>query len=386
VTEPAEPAASEKTSSQGWSTKKWVINIVGGLMVGIGGRLLVAFEDRLPSFGIVLPIYTLGLLVSTLVHELGHLVAALLAGFEVVTFAVWPVIIQRAGAKWKLDIWRPGRFSIGGFVSAFPVGTHALVKRMLWITAGGPVASWSLAIFAGAFAIYGTQHSRVWVSTVLTALVFWSFLMGVASLRTYTGTQSLSDGSRFRLLRRGGRPAERFVSIVVLIASSMRGQRPRDWDPDIVHRLACDLDNTPDSMAAQTLRYNWLHDTWQSEEAETLVEWIAERIQSRKGRQVWQFELAWFQARHRANLEGAHESFDRASGLGKSSAVPLAYFKAKAAIDLAEQRWADAEVSAHEVLKETEKLTNAGIAAAIRDEAKEILQELEAAKARKEAV
>jgi len=43
-------------------------------------------------------------------------------------------------------------------------------------------------------------------------------------------------------------------------------------------------------------------------------------------------------------------------------------------------------VSAHEVLKETEKLTNAGIAAAIRDEAKEILQELEAAKARKEAV
>jgi len=385
VTEPAQPAVSESPSSQGWSTKKWVTNIAGGLILAIGLRVLVSFEDRLPSFGVVLPTYTLGFLVAVFVHELGHLVAALLVRFEVVTFAAWPVVAHRSGQRWKLGVWRPGRFSIGGFVSACPLGTHDLVKRMLWITAGGPAASWTLVIVAAVLVVFLEGGSQSWVSTLLTALVFWSALIGIISLVSHSGKHALSDGSRIRMLRRGGPEAERFVCIMILLAKSMRGQRPRDWDPELVRRAATHLDYSPDSMSGQVLRYNWLHDSRQLEEAGPLAEWIAGRIQSREGQQAWQFEVAWFKARHRADLPAARQWFDRAGGPGRSPAIRCAYFKAKAAIDLAEQRWLDAAAAARAVAIESDKISLVGVASAIRDEAEELLRDVESAKASAQA-
>lgn len=381
MTESAQPAASETTSSRGWSTKKWVTSIVGGLVLGIALRLLVAFGERLPSFGIVLPAYTIGFLGAVLVHEIGHLTAAVLVGFEVVAFAVWPLLVHRAGQKWRVGIWRPGRSRIGGFVSACPVGTHNLVKKMGWITIGGPAASWILAIAAALLASFAQEGSQNRVFTLLTALAFWSVLFGIASLLPSSGKSPLSDGARLRVLIRGGPQAERFVSILVLFANSMRGQRPREWDPDLVRRASCDLDDHPDSISGQAFRYNWLHDTRQLEAAGPLAEWIAERVQSKESQEAWRLEVAWLQARHYGNLLAARQWFNRVAGPGKGSAARCAYFKAKAAIDLAEHRWDDAGSSAGEVVRESGKLAGAGIATAIRDEAEAILREVESAKA-----
>jgi hypothetical protein len=247
---------------------------------------------------------------------------------------------------------------------------------MLWVTVGGPAASWALAIAAVALAIFGAARSQVWLSTLLTALVFWSVLGGIASLSPNRGKYAVNDGDRLRMLVRGGPQADQFVSITILLAHSVQGQRPREWDPDLVRRAAYALDDNPDLTIGQALRYNWLHDTRQLEEAGPLVEWIAGRIHTGEGQAVWQLEAAWFQARYCANLLAARQWFDRVAGPGKSPASRCAYFKAKAAIDLAEQRCAHAEASAHQVLREAEKLTHAGIATAIRDEAERVLEEV----------
>ncbi|WP_395644796.1 site-2 protease family protein [Terricaulis sp.] len=94
-------------------------------------------------------------------HELGHALAAQLAGWRVLAFHVAP---------WALRL-RPFRLSfaghlggpdIGGYVAAVPRTLAADSKwRQTWFTAGGPIASWICVLVCFALAVFAPWNAWV---------------------------------------------------------------------------------------------------------------------------------------------------------------------------------------------------------------------------------
>ncbi|MGK7312516.1 MAG: hypothetical protein ACN0LA_09775 [Candidatus Longimicrobiales bacterium M2_2A_002] len=61
-----------------------------------------------------------------------------------------------------------------------------------------------------------------------------SLAIAVATLFPGRASGFLTDGARLLQLLRGGPEAEADAALVTLMAWSVAGVRPRDWDPDVV--------------------------------------------------------------------------------------------------------------------------------------------------------
>jgi hypothetical protein len=81
---------------------------------------------------------------TTLLHELGHLIVGLRAGMSFQAFYVKPLLIENAGGMRVRLVWRS---QVGGFVRLAP--PELLLKK--WVRAayiaGGPIANFAAGIF-----------------------------------------------------------------------------------------------------------------------------------------------------------------------------------------------------------------------------------------------
>lgn len=314
-------------------------------------------------------------ILSVFFHETGHLAGALAGRFNVLLFAVWPLKFYRTRDSWRVEFWAtPLKTGFGGFVGAYPVGSDELVPRVKTLIACGPVASVVLTLSAWIVARY-TDDGSSWLPPQLKVLALVAALHAIFSLWPMSTRLGSSDGARLLELSRGGEKSERFASLLVLIGCSTAGKRPRDWDPELVQRAAGSMDDErSDAIAGQMMRYNWLLDTKRTDQAGSLLDWITPRIVTLRGKRAWELEKIWFDARHR-DTPPAAGALGSLAASGQSPSLRCAYFKTKAALDLLEHRYADAEIAARESAIESEKLADRGIAAALRDESEALLRE-----------
>ena len=349
----------------------WAALLLGGLIGGALASWFLQYDDGRTSV-LALPF---AWFVSTFLHEGGHAVGALAGRFRLLVFAVWPVKFYRRKDSWTAEWWRGAfRSGLAGFVAAYPKDSANLVPRLAWLVACGPLASFALAVVSWTLARYFDDGIR-WLPPQLNILAVIAMLQGLLSIWPVSNQRAATDGARLLALRRGGEAAERFASLLVLLGCSSAGQRPRDWDPEMVGRAAGRMDESADSVVGHAMRYNWLLDSKQFEQAGTALDWLSSRMPTPDSQKVWQLEKIWFDARLRQIAPPADAFPHPASAQRRIPMIQCAYFKARAASELLEHRWKDAEMSAREVLLATEKLADRGIAAAIRDEAESILQE-----------
>jgi hypothetical protein len=169
------------------------------------GRVCVVF---LPAFYLAI-----------LVHELGHLAAALAIGFRWREFAVGPVVLWREAdrVRWHFVA---SRIVAGGQVQATPRSTEGLRRRFLILLVGGPVAT-ALIFAVLPFLPRGPWTTAMGVANLLCALTSW--------LPYYMGGY-VTDAKAIVLLRHGGPEGDGLAALLYILASDSQGVPPRDWD------------------------------------------------------------------------------------------------------------------------------------------------------------
>jgi hypothetical protein len=289
----------------------------------------VRILDWVPLLGLLLLQFPV-LLLAIAVHELGHALAGLAAGFGLAGVQVGPVCATRTPAGWRTQISWDALWSGGVLVD--PVRPDHLRRRHAAGVAGGPAAHLVLlAVVAGAA---GAGRPALWLSAAVIAAVLPGSLMPV-----WFGLRGRWTDGRWLLawLVQPERAAQR-VGLGELHRAREAGRLPRDWDRCWVELAAGPP--TPadrDQVAGSMLAYFWALDRGEVERAAGLLGRVfaARRLLSDRAAAEVAIEAAFFEAHCLGNHDRAARLLE--SGLPALPVRPLVD-RARAAVDLAAGR------------------------------------------------
>lgn len=214
-------------------------------------------------------------------HEIGHMAAGKLAGFEPMLLMVGPLRWQKRDGGWRVSASRRTAMA-GGLAACIPVGSHALLRRTAAMVAGGPVASLLAgAAFVSLWAALPplsaeSSFAAVAAKTVLAVLGFGNLFAAAISLTPTRTAGFYSDGARLVRMWRGGPEMDREVALLLLTGSTLGGARPRDWDPELVRRAVGAADGTPFHVMGLQFAFSHAQDRGALDEAGAHVEALLE--------------------------------------------------------------------------------------------------------------
>ena len=174
----------------------------------------------------------LAFVLAVALHEVGHVLAGLRAGFHFAFMMFWPVQIRRKGER-GLSI-RPmfnSGLGLGGIAGMVPIPGLDLRKAYLTMLWGGPLASllWGAVAISIAFLAGLTSSipgSYFWLMGIISLFVFMISIIP----RSVAGY--LTDGAAIKLLSRG-KPEQVEIHVAFLEISSevATGKRPSECKP-----------------------------------------------------------------------------------------------------------------------------------------------------------
>lgn len=168
------------------------------------------------------------------VHEIGHLIGGLSQGMRFLLLIVGPFGWHASVAGPRFE-WNTNVALMGGLAATLPTETGASLRRQLLVMiAGGPLASLLLAIFAVAAIAYVDPRIAAYC-LIVAATSFGIFL--VTLIPTRAGG-FMSDGMQLIDVWRGGTAVVERSALMRIIAQSIDGVRPRDWDPESLAELS----------------------------------------------------------------------------------------------------------------------------------------------------
>jgi hypothetical protein len=167
------------------------------------------------------------------VHEMGHLVGGLSQGmrFLLLIFGPFQWNATNDGIRFR---WVTNLGLMGGMAAALPVRMDNLRQQLLPMIAGGPLASLLLAVLAAALS-FGAMGRLAGYAAIVALLSLAIFLVTAIPFRA---GGFMSDGMQLLEVRRGGPGVVERADLVAVMASSLGGVRPRDWDEALMARLA----------------------------------------------------------------------------------------------------------------------------------------------------
>lgn len=326
-------------------------------------------------------------IVATACHEAGHLLGAMLAGFRFLSYAVGPVWITatRGGIRFRWDRhW--ALMEYGGLAASAPrdasVTGPALRRKLAMVLAGGPAASLLFWVLLNAMheMIRGRGFLLSADLVMLTALV--SLATGLINAVPFVWRGWKTDGARLLMLLRGGGAAERWCANTVLDSLARAGQRPRDWPDRWIERAISPLDGSLDDAAGCLMAYAAYLDRGEVERAGSFLSRafaMKEKLPSLMRTGIL-LELAFFEARHRANSE-ARKWLDQA---GESMLFEAARLRSEAAVLLLEGNPQEARQKAEKALRLLEDApflgANRGLLEAERDSLNDLVRLAQPAK------
>ncbi len=152
-------------------------------------------------------------------------------GIDIGGIAIGPLLLTKSGNRWVSEFkWE--RF-FTGFFKPLKSGEDFQVSGYVWMVAGGPIASFLLAVVARLFVSSYGNGLWDWVGTA-----FWvSLLLGVLSTIPSSSGVRRNDGAQiWRLLRRPEQ-ARTLRALLAIQTAEARGVRPRDWDGNTFEEL-----------------------------------------------------------------------------------------------------------------------------------------------------
>lgn len=273
--EPANPARLPRPEEipRAPTTVRRILPAVAMAAAGMGGGYLIAswaLDRRLvalfPPEGLSAPDVVLlalgGVMVVwfiLLVHELGHVVGGLLAGFQFHLLIAGILRVERGPSGLALG-WNGNWAYMGGLAALVPPSDRAIRKRMLALVAAGPLAS--LFVGGTALLLATVLPAETGPASVLRALTglfgVSSLLIGVITLIPGKTSGFLTDGARLLQLLRHTPESRRDLALLALSARSMAGQRPSTWSADLLGDALVPRDGSLFELGGLLL--NYLHE------------------------------------------------------------------------------------------------------------------------------
>jgi hypothetical protein len=254
----------------------------------------VRFPGKITLWQVVLiPIAIL--LLTVIVHELGHLIAGLLARFRFVLLAVGPVKLYADGPRLRLGLNH--RLAFGGMTICVPRHTRQLGRRVAGMILAGPCANLGLSALIG-FVFLLQPRLDLAGALFLQGLAFLSGIMGLLNLFPIHSKGFTSDGRRAWDLLRGTPEAQRWLALWTLLATAIGGTRPADQDPDLITRAMALPDDSVDHLSALMWAYYAALDQGQWDEARFWLDEIQDRVNAlpEAVRAAYLIEIAYFVA------------------------------------------------------------------------------------------
>lgn len=231
------------------------------------------------------------------------------------------------------------------------------------VVAAGPVVS--LAIAAGCWLALNAVDAPKWAADQLLIVALWSAVMAGGGLLPFRRGPAVSDGERVRVLIRNGPEWKRASAQLAIAAAAMKGTRPREWREDLVETAMGPEDGSSDARVGRALRYNWLLDSGQIDEAEDqLVSLLLEPCTDEVLRE-WMLQGAWFAAIFRKDAITARKWFE--AGRGSAAPAGCNLLMAETALAFVEERRTDLKRLVPQTIECCVRNMDTGTAEAVRD-------------------
>jgi hypothetical protein len=173
---------------------------------------------------------------SVLLHEAGHLIAALLFDFEVLGGSLGPIRAVRLHGRWSVH--PSGRLFTGSVIAIPRRNSGTWRTRMLCVVAGGPAVTFLTMLVAAGFLV-GCADPAAWNARFLSALVELNLFLFVLGLfPNASGARSQNDARLFYSLLQNTPEAEEILVYHLLTQLQIAGVRPREYQEAIMRRLA----------------------------------------------------------------------------------------------------------------------------------------------------
>ena len=186
----------------------------------------------------------LAMVAVIVLHEAGHLAAAILLNFKVLALALGPFRIARSNGAWTFRFTPRSLFS--GSVSAVPRSTQGWRARMLVVVAAGPLATLLTGLAAASLLL--SLQMPPWTSTFLGAITQLSaFIVVLGLIPNSRDARVRNDARLLSVLRHDSQEARDILLYHVLTQLDLAGARPRDYPEELMRELA-QTQGRPDLM------------------------------------------------------------------------------------------------------------------------------------------
>lgn len=281
-----------------------------GYLVGASAVRSPLLREKLGALsGLDLALLPVVILLVLAVHEAGHLLGGFRRGMRFLLFIVGPFQLSRTPRGIRFN-WIFNLGTMGGLAAATPHPERPLKPQMLSLIAGGPIASLLLALAGLAI---GQADGRIGAyGLIFGALSFLIFLVTAIPLRA---GGFMSDGMQFIEVIRGGPAVEERQTLIVLMAQSLSGTRPRDLDRAAIQKALSFTSAEPVRLVAGRMYAFLAAVDSGNERAAEHAAWLAENIDSYPDgfRQSIAIELA-IHAAATGDVDGVRAWMKRAQG------------------------------------------------------------------------
>lgn len=237
-------------------------------------------------------------LLAITIHELGHALGGIWAGFRISQLRIGPLQIDR---PFRISLQRSPGTGYAGWVSMFPLKRDKLLQRAMVLVFAGP----GINLLCGVVLLL-LPFSKGFFSE---AFIVISFALGVRELLPIRQRVAISDGRRLWLLFRNPKWSRRWLALVKLGAELRAGVLPESLSPDCLAEAVAYRDDAPDTVTAHALAYAAAFHQHKDAEAGQFLEACLRFSSSASPfqREALMSDAAVFQARRRRRADLAEQ-------------------------------------------------------------------------------
>lgn len=239
-------------------------------------------------------------------HEMGHIIAGVLSGFQFQTLSVGPLVISLLSDGWRVQ-WVNSLGLWNGMTVMSPKNPSRLRSNAIFFVGGGPIASLLCGAVAISLFLDGPNlrlREAAEFFGILGVVELTACLVNLLPLRIPGG---YTDGARILQLLAKKPEGEAFLAELAFGLSDTTTLRPKDWHPDWIRSVTAD----PKSPGFSHGCYQaYVHHLDRGEIDDASI-WLARCMDSHNAlskdpyRWILAIENAFFEARHLHNVEDA---------------------------------------------------------------------------------